>query len=166
MADELVALGVIGGTHGIRGQVKIKSFTVLPEDIASYGALQDKSGHFYIIRVCGITRDAVIASIEGIHSRNDAEKLRNTELFAERSVLPEPEEDEYYYADLAGLEVVTADNVFYGKIRNIHNFGAGDIVEIGLPDGEKELLPFAKATFSRIDIKNRKVVIVPPEVIV
>lgn len=163
--SRLICLGIISSAHGVRGQVKIRSLTANLDDIASYGDLQDKSGRTYRLTITGHSNDMVIASMAGVTSRDDAEKLRNIELFVERSVLPVPREGEYYHEDLIGLEATTEDGSIYGKVTGINNFGAGDIVEIKLPSGKEESLPFNKATFPIIDIKNNRLVIVPPQFI-
>lgn len=147
----------------MRGQVKIRSFTSHPEDISSYGALRDNSGKTYRITVTGSVKDALIANITGVNDRDAADRLRNTELFIERSALPETDADEYYLEDLIGLDVVTEDNAPYGQVKSVNNFGAGDIVEIKLISGKEEFQPFSKAIFTLIDIKNKKLVIIPPE---
>lgn len=159
----LICLGVISGAHGVRGQVKIRSFTSSPDDISSYGALRDKAGKIYNINITGRTNDVLIASIDGIDDRDSADKLRNIELFVERSALPEPDKDEYYLEDLMGLEVLTQDNMHYGYIISVNNFGAGDILEIKLASGKEEFQPFNKSIFPVIDIKNKRLIILPPE---
>ncbi len=161
--DRLIKLGVISGTHGIKGQVKIRSFTSDPADITSYGDLSDKSGKIYRLTITGQNKDTLIASVEGITNRDDAEKLRNIELYVARSALPAPEENEYYHEDLIGLEVFTQENTLYGHVISINNFGAGDITEIQLVSGDEEFQPFNKATFPVIDIKNGRLMIAPPE---
>jgi 16S rRNA processing protein RimM len=161
----LICLGIISSAHGVRGQVKIRSFTSSPQDITAYGALQDASGRTYHLTITGSAKNALIASIKGIDSREAAGALRNVELFVERSALPAPQKNEYYQLDLIGLEVTTEDNTAFGHIIGVHNFGAGDLVEIKLPTGKEEFLPLNKATFPVIDIKNKKVVIAPPEFI-
>lgn len=164
-STRLIPLGVITGAHGVRGQVKIRSFTANPEDITAYGALTDKNGRVFDITITGGTPDAFIANIKGISTRDDAEKLRNIELCVPRSALPAAQENEYYYEDMVGLKVLTADNTPYGTITAMHNFGAGDIVAIKRFSGEEELVPFGKKTFLKIDVSSGIAVIVPPEII-
>jgi 16S rRNA processing protein RimM len=164
-SSSLICLGVITAAHGVRGQVKLKSFTAHPKDIASYGELHDAQGRAYCLTVITCNNDTVIASIKGIEDREAAEKLRNIELFIERSKLPEPSGNEYYYNDLVGLAVVTESGAAYGQVTGIHNFGAGDIVDIRHISGKEECMPFNKATFPVIDMKNKTLVISPPEII-
>ena len=163
MHEARVALGIICGAHGIRGQVKIKTYTASAHDIAAYGTLSDKAGNQYKLSITSVNKEIVIASIAGIIDRNASEKLRNVELFVARSALPEPEADEYYHSDLIGMPVVTPDKIPYGTLLAIHNHGAGDVVEVQLVDGSKELLAFTKATFPVINILAREIIIYPPE---
>ena len=161
----LICLGAISGAHGVRGQVRIRSYTALPEDIAAYGSLRDASGKSYQLKITGHNKGALIASIQGIETREAAEKLRNIELFVERSALPEPKKNEYYHADLIGLEVFTENNSAYGQVLSIQNFGAGNLIEIRLVTGKEEFLPLNKTTFPVIDVKNKKLIVSPPEII-
>ena len=164
MSNHLVPLAIISGAHGIRGQVKLHALTADPLDIVSYGILQDKSGKEYDLKIVSCNNDIVIAEIKGITTRNESEALRNVKLFVPRSALPEPEDDEYYLEDLIGCNVITENGDNFGLVSNITNFGAGDIVEIKLANtGEKELFPFTKATFPKIDTKNQRITINPPE---
>jgi 16S rRNA processing protein RimM len=163
--SRLISLGVISGAHGIRGQVKIKSFTANPEDISCYGPLLDSSGKQYQLTITGGTNDALIATVGGVTDRNAAEALRNTELFVPRSALPEAGKHEYYHEDLVGLKLLTQDGRPYGTIAAMHNFGAGDLVAIKRESGEEEFLPFTRAIFQEIDIKEGRVVIAPPEIV-
>ena len=162
---QLISLGTIATAHGIRGEVKLRSFTADPYDITSYGPLSDKTGKQYNITVTGGTKDALIARIEGVTTRDAAEALRNTELFVARDALPETDEHEYYHADLIGIKLSLESGEAFGTITGVHNFGAGDLVAVMLASGEEELLPFSKATFPNFDIKKGMGIIVPPEVI-
>lgn len=163
--SRLIPLGVIGAPHGIRGQVKIRSFTADPEDITSYGPLCDKTGKTYNITVTGKTKDALIATIAGITTPEDAQKFRNIELCVPRSALPKPKKNVYYYEDLAGLAVLTQDGQPFGTIMAVHNYGAGDLVEVKLTNAKEELFPFTKAIFPEIDVEKGTAVILPPEVV-
>jgi len=163
--SRLISLGVITAAHGIRGEVKVRSFTANPQDITAYGPLLDASGRHFNITITGGTKDTLIAKVEGVSSRNEAEALRNTELFIPRSALPEPDAHEYYHEDLIGLSLMTADGKPYGVIAAMHNFGAGDLAAIRQESGEEEMLPFTRETFTQIDLAKGTAVIVPPEMI-
>lgn len=163
--DDLVLLGRISGAHGIRGDVKITSFTAVPEDVASYGLLTDGKGRsFTIERLRPLKGMGVAAQLQGIADRNAAEALKGVELYVERSKLPEPDEEEWYYSDLVGLAAVNADGETVGEVVAVQDFGAGDLLEIRRP-GERHtlLLPFTKASVPVVDVKAGRVVIVPPE---
>lgn len=166
-ADELVAVGVISSTHGVRGQVKIRSFTDFPEDILAYGPLYDKTGaRRFDIRLDGNSKGGLIASIKGISNCNDAEKLKGTELFANRANLPEPDEGEFYYEQLIGLEVRTEDGAMFGSVRAIQNYGASDLLEVRVSaTGKNELFTFTDAVFPEVDIDGGSITIRPPEVL-
>lgn len=150
--SERVRLGVITAAHGIKGQVKIRSFTDDPEDLTAYGALTDRQGtKRFKISLHGSTPNGLIATIQGVADRNQAEALKGQELYAERELLPSAEEEEFYPDMLIGLEVRGADGAVLGKIMNLYNFGAGDIVEITLTGTrKKEMYPFTKAIFTEI----------------
>ncbi|MEI7669411.1 MAG: ribosome maturation factor RimM, partial [Pseudomonadota bacterium] len=124
----------------------------------------DKSGKIYKVKIHNIIKHDVIASIEGITDRNQAEKLKNTRLYVSRDKLPEPDDDEYYHEDLIGLPVFKENNEIFGELIAINNYGAQDIVTIKIANsGSEELYSFNKATFPVIDVKNRKIIISPPE---
>lgn len=150
--------------HGIRGQVKIRSFTADAHDITAYGPLRDASGRQYNITVTGGTKDTLIATVEGVDSRNEAELLGNTELFVPRSAFPKPSNNEYYHEDLLGMALVSESGEPYGTITGVHNFGAGNLISLRQTSGEEEFLPFTRKTFPKIDLEKGIVVIVPPEI--
>ena len=158
--DDPVRLGIIVGVRGIKGEVRIKSFTDEPLDIASYGPLYDKSGsRQFDLRTNGTQKGVVLAWIEGVKDRNAAEALKRTELFIERSQLPPPDEDEFYNADLIGLKAVDRDDEVLGDVMGVFDFGAGPVLGIS----GNILVPFTIDAVPVVDIKGRKVVINPPE---
>jgi 16S rRNA processing protein RimM len=163
----LVLLGRIAGAHGIRGEVRINSFTAAPEDIAAYGELTDGRGRVFVIeRLRPVKGTAVAAQLQGVRDRTAAEALHGTELFVERAKLPEPDEDEWYYEDLIGLEAVTGEGELAGRVLAVQNFGAGDLLEIRRAEGEPReslFVPFTKAAVPVVDVKGGRVVIVPPQ---
>ena len=159
-------LGVITGVHGIRGEVRLKSFTGEPEAIAGYGPLEASIGKAIEIVSLRQSKGVFIARLKGIDDRTAAEALKGVELRLDRASLPEPEAGEFYHTDLIGLEAVTKDGEPYGQITAVHDFGAGDLLEIKLAAGGKnELIAFTKANVPVVDTANQKVVIVPPETI-
>jgi 16S rRNA processing protein RimM len=160
---ERVLVGAIAGAHGVRGQLRIKSFTDDPAAVAAYGPVSDESGQrtFELI-VTGKSKDGVIARIDGIADRTAAEALRGVRLYVQRDALPPPKPDEYYRVDLIGLTVERADGSVYGRITNVEDYGAGDILEVELPDGATELLLFTDRIVPTVDLAARRVVIDPP----
>ena len=162
---DLVLLGRITGAHGLKGEVKIASYTDQPEDIAAYGALQSAEGDvFRIAAIRSVKAGAVIAVLPGIADRDAAEKLKGTDLYVPRSALPSPgNEDEFYHSDLIGLNAVSPDGEIIGKIIAVHNFGASDLLEVRF-EGEREavLIPFEATHVPRIDLAARQIVILRP----
>jgi 16S rRNA processing protein RimM len=127
----MILLAVIGAAHGIQGAVKIKTFTQSPENILAYGALRDEKGYEYLLKLVRIVvPDSVIVRVEGIHNRNEAEALRGTKLYVERTQLPDLVEEEFYHSDLTGLAVQDLEGKAIGQVRAVSNFGAGDFLEI------------------------------------
>jgi 16S rRNA processing protein RimM len=152
------------GASGLKGAVKAKIFTASPEALTSYGALKDRNGREFSITAFrpGKPGEAVI-SFAGIASREAAEGLKGTELFIARDALPQTGDEEFYHADLIGLEAQDSEGRVLGKIAALHNFGAGDIVEIQRPDGDSVLLAFTRETVPVIDIPGGRVVVAVPE---
>jgi 16S rRNA processing protein RimM len=163
-ASARVCLGIVGAPHGVRGAVRIKSFTAEPEAIARYGALEDESGQrHFTLRVTGNAKNVLIAELSGIADRDAAEALRGLRLYAARAALPPTEEDEFYHADLEGLDAVRTDGDRVGRVIAVHDFGAGDMLEIARDKGQPILVPFTHAAVPVVDIAGCRVVIDPPE---
>ncbi len=157
----------IGAAHGIRGEVKLWSFTEDPLAVTDYGPLETADGaRRFEIEAARPAKDHLVARLKGIGDRDAAERLRNTDLYVPRDRLPPIEEaDTFYHADLVGLAAVREDGTALGTVTAIHNFGAGDLIEIAPPAGEPLLLPFTETTVPTIDLKAGRVVVVPPAVI-
>jgi 16S rRNA processing protein RimM len=154
----------IGAAHGIRGEVKLWSFTQEPAAVADYGPLETKDGsrRFEIENLCA-AKDHFVARLGGITDRNAAKALCNVDLFIPRNRLPAIEEpDTFYYADLIGLNTITADGAVIGTVSGVYNFGAGDIIEIApIGGGQTLMMPFTETMVSEVDIVARKIVVVP-----
>jgi 16S rRNA processing protein RimM len=152
------------GAQGLTGAVKVKLFTETPGSLAGYGPLRDARGRKYEITACrpGKPGEAVISFL-GITDRNAAEALKGVELFVAREVLPATGEEEFYHTDLIGLEAQDSEGRVLGKVAVIHNYGAGDVVEIALPDGDSVLLAFTRETVPTIDIAGGRIVVAVPE---
>jgi 16S rRNA processing protein RimM len=144
MKEDRVLVGAITGAHGIRGEVKLRSFTEDPAAIASYSPLETAKGAKIEIVKVRPRKDGLIAILKGVADRNAAEALRGTELFVPRERLPEPEDDEVYVHDLIGLPVHLADGSLLGEIVDVADYGAGDLIDVKV-EGRKDtvLIPFA-----------------------
>jgi 16S rRNA processing protein RimM len=164
-----ICLGVVAGAHGVRGLVKIKSFTEAPGDLLAYGPLSDEAGtRRFEITVKGMAKGSVLAAMTGIDDRDAAQALKGTRLYVDRAALPAADEEEtYYHADLVGLRAEDRDGGHIGRVAAVHNFGAGDLLEIARGEDEPELLvPFTKAAVPEVDLKGGRLVIDPPAEIV
>jgi len=160
-----VCVARIGAAHGVRGEVKLWSFTEDPAAVASYGPLETQDGlRQFEIEELRRAKDHFVARISGIEDRTAAEKLRNLELYVPRARLPKIDDaDTFYHADLIGLDAVTMNGTQVGTVHALHNFGAGDIIEIvPLGSGDSLMLPFNEATVPKIDLAAKQIVIVPP----
>jgi len=166
--NNLIPLGHISAAHGIKGEVLVKTYTEAPKNIATYGPLSNEDGTAQIeLAIVRITNKGVIARVEGVGDRNGAEALKGTKLCVPRDKLPEPDEDEWYYSDLIGLAVYDADGIKLGTIQNMHNFGAGDLMEFQrLPGGASELLAFNRETVPTVDIAAQRVTVVLPQEVI
>ena len=161
--DGRICVGVITGAHGVRGAVRVKSFTAEPGDVARYGALEDESGQrSFRLRLAGSAKGVIIARLAGVADRNQAEALRGLRLYLQRAALPPPGEEEYYHADLIGLEAALIDGVILGRVRAVHDFGAGDTLEIDRPQGQPVMVPFTKAVVPTVDLGAGRLIIEPP----
>ncbi|GAB5470015.1 MAG: ribosome maturation factor RimM [Rhodospirillales bacterium] len=159
-----ILMGVVTGAHGVRGQVTVKSFAEAPEDLVAYGPLQDESGgRLFRPRLMGRTRGLLILAFEGLADRSAAQALRGTRLFLPRSALPDPEEPEsYYHADLIGLRVEDRAGRLLGRVSAVDNHGAGDLLTLETPEGER-LLPFTQAAVPEVDLAGGRLIAEPPE---
>jgi len=159
MSRDRVLLGVVAAPHGIRGLVRIKSFTEDPMSLGAYGPLSDESGRKeYRVEPLSAARGAVLARIEGVADRTAAEALRGLRLYVERAALPATGEREWYEADLIGLAAVGTDGRDWGRVIAFHDFGAGSVMEVS----GGAMLPFTDAVVPEIDVPGGKVVVDPP----
>lgn len=158
-----MCVGVITGAQGVRGAVRLKTFTAEPKDIVSYGPLEDESGERRLkLRLTGSAKGVLIGKLAGIEDRDRAEALRGLRLYVPYSALPAPGEDEYYHADLIGLQAVLPDATILGRVRAVHDFGAGDTLEIDRAQGQPVVVPFTRAVVPVVDIAGGRLVIDPP----
>ena len=159
--ERRVLMGAIAGAHGVRGLVRVKSFAAEPKAIASYGPLEDARGRRMALTLKGGADDLLIAEVEGVTDRDAAERLKGTELYVPRDALPAPEAEEFYHADLVGLEVRLADGSIFGTVSAVHDYGAGDLLEIAR-DGGDVMVPFTRAAVPVVDIAGGFIVLDPP----
>jgi 16S rRNA processing protein RimM len=156
-----VQMAVIGAAHGIKGELRVKTFTGDPLALADYRPLRAKDGRTFEIIDIRPAGNVVVVRFKGINDRGAAEALTGTELFVDRSVLPDAEEDEFFHADLVGLSVRDADGAMVGKVTAVQNFGGGDILEITYGDRKGVLIPFSRAAVPQIEVRGRFLVIDP-----
>jgi 16S rRNA processing protein RimM len=162
--DELVLVGEIGGPQGLKGEVRIRSYTEEPGSITAYGPLRDEKGRTIEIESLRATPKALIARIKGVATREAAEALACTKLYVSRAMLPDRAEEEWYHADLIGLEAIGQDGTALGQVVAIHNFGAGDLLEVKpISGGATLLVPFTRDTVPEIDVEGGHLTLVPPE---
>jgi 16S rRNA processing protein RimM len=162
-AAQRVCVGVITGPQGVRGAVRIKSFTEVAEDIAGYGPVENESGARRLeLNIIGNAKGVLIAHISGIEDRDQAEALRGLRLYVRRSALPETEAEEYYHVDLIGLEAVLGDGTPVGRVRAIYDFGAGDTLELVRPGAPPVLVPFTRAVVPTVELDAGRLVLDPP----
>lgn len=159
-----ICVARIGAAHGVRGAVKLWTFTEDPLAVEGYGPLSTKDGtRHFAVASAREAKDHLVVTFKGVASRDEAERLNGVELYVARDQLPDTDDDEYYHADLIGLAAVTTADQALGRVVAIHNFGAGDIIEIAPPSGPTMLLPFTNAVVPTIDIPGGRVVIEPPQ---
>lgn len=159
-----VCVARIGAAHGTAGEVRLWPFTARADDVGAYGPLETADGarRFKVVSLRR-GRDCLIARLEGVTGRTMAEALCNLDLYVPRERLPEPEADEFYHADLIGLRAEDATGSSAGTVVAVHNFGAGDILEIAPAGGGDTLMhPFSRAAVPTVDLAAGRIVVVPP----
>lgn len=157
-----LCLGAIAGVHGIKGEVKLKSFTEVDTDIDKYGPLENKDAtREFTIKVTGRSKELLRAKVKGVDDRDAAEALIGTALYVSKDVLPELEDDEYYHLDLIGLKVIEKNsNQEAGMVEGVYNFGAGEILEIKVnATGKLEMLPFTKQYVPTVNVKEGYIIV-------
>lgn len=165
MAEDRVIVGALGGAFGVQGEVRLKSFCADPAAIADYTPLYSEDGRaFDQVLLTGQLKNGFSARMSGVATKEDADALRNTTLYADRSAMPPADDDEFYYADLIGLSVLDTGGATLGTVKTVMDHGAGDLLEITLPgSSETILLPFTKAAVPTVDLSTGKIIADPPE---
>jgi 16S rRNA processing protein RimM len=159
-----VLLASVMGAQGLSGAVKVKAFTASAESLARYGVLHSKDGRtFTVTSVRATNGDEAVLTLAELSDRTAAEALRGVELYVRREALPVPAQEEYYHADLIGLRAEDVEGRTLGTVHAIHNYGAGDVIEIARSDGNTVLLPFTRETVPQIEIDKERIVVAVPE---
>jgi 16S rRNA processing protein RimM len=162
--NDRVLLGEIGAAQGLKGEVRLRSYTQDPAAIARYGALDDEHGGKIEIESLRVTPKALIARIRGVTTRNAAESLNGTRLYVARSRLPKRDEEEWFHSDLIGLAAVDDQGEPVGTVVAVQNFGAGDLIEVKpAKGGPTVLVPFTRETVPEVDVEGGRLTLVPPE---
>lgn len=165
MTAPLICVGAFAGAHGVRGDLRLKSFCATPGDIALYGPFTTEDGsRTFELKVTRPIKNGFAARVRGVTSREAADALKGTRLFVPRDRLPDLPDDEFYHSDLIGLRVVDTGGADIGKVAAVHDHGAGDLLDIQLKgSGKTVLLPFTRDAVPTVDLTSRRIVIDPPE---
>lgn len=165
MADDLVCVGAIVGSFGVRGEVRVKSFCAIPEDIETYSPLLSEDGQkSYSIALTGSVKNGFTARLGGVSTKEQADEVRGLRLYTKRDQLPSLPDDEYYYADLIGLDVLDTGGTILGQVKSVLNHGAGDLLEIQGPNLKTPvLLPFTLAAVPTVDLSSGRIIVDPPD---
>lgn len=161
----LVCIGAIGGAHGVQGEVRVRSFTLVPEDCFAYGPLLDENGQEVIQpKTVRPAKNHFVVVPKSTKTREDWEAMKGTKLYVPKSALPPPEEDEYYYDDLVGLTVLHTDGRDLGQVKAVQNFGADDLLEIIAPDRRSAYyLPFTNDVIPVVRLEEKEILAEPDE---
>lgn len=165
MSDERICVGAITGSFGVRGEVRLKSFCAEPEAIADYAPLSTEDGsHSYTLTLTRPVKNGFAGRLSGVATKEQADALRGTRLYAPREALPDLPDDEYYHADLIGLAVLDTGGAELGVVRAVHNHGATDLLEVFKPGYKSTvLLPFTNEAVPTVDLKQGRIIADPPE---
>jgi 16S rRNA processing protein RimM len=158
VGNNMICVGMIAGVHGVKGLVKLQSFTEPFDALADYPVL-DENGTPISLQIMPQPGGKLLGQMPGLTDRTEAEKLRGKRLYVQREDLPEPDEGEYYHTDLIGMEARSADGAVLGQVLALHNFGASDIVEIGTKGAKSFMVPFTDAFVPEVDVDARFIVV-------
>ncbi len=167
-SDPRVCVGQFAGAHGVRGQMRLRSFTAEREAAISYGPIEDETGQRrFKLRPVGQAKDMLVVVVDGVTDRDAAQALAGVKLYVPRAALPEiDDEDEYYQADLIGCAVLDPDGESLGEVKAVHDFGAGEMLEIATKGSATRLLPFTRAVVPVVDIAGRRITVdLPVEIV-
>ncbi len=154
-SDDMVLMATIGAPHGVRGELRAKPYSDNPLALGKYGALSDMNGRTYTVKTIRSAKNVVVMRLSGVDTREAAEKLKGVSLYVARDCLPDDDldNDEFYQADLIGLDTRDAQDKTYGKVSAIHNFGGGDILELAVPGKRSVMIPFSETSVLDIDLE-------------
>ncbi|MEL6563542.1 MAG: ribosome maturation factor RimM [Pseudomonadota bacterium] len=165
MSDERICVGSIGGAYGVQGEVRIKSFCAVPEDIETYAPLTTEDGsRSFTLAIIRPIKNGFASRIAEVATKEQADALKGTQLYARRDQLPSLPDDEFYYTDLVGLDVFDTGGAPLGQVKSVQNHGASDLLEVHAPGATATvLLPFTQAAVPTVDLATRRIVADPPE---
>ena len=162
--SEQVLVGTFAGAYGVKGEVRLKSFCAVPEDIETYSPLRDANGATYTVAILRPTKNGLIVRVAEIATKEAADAVKGTELFALRDQLPALPDDEFYHADLIDLTVFDTGGTELGRVKSVQNHGASDLLELIVPGASQTvLLPFTKAAVPTVDLGAGRIVADPPD---
>lgn len=163
--SDLICVGSVAGSYGVRGEVRLKSYCAVPEDIETYSPLTDESGtERYPLIITRAIKNGFAARLGGVETKEQADALKGLRLYARRAQLPSLPDDEFYHADLIGLEVYDTGGTLLGRVKSVQNHGADDLLELHGPGLKTTvLLPFTKAAVPTVDLEAGRIVADPPE---
>ncbi|EEX09785.1 16S rRNA processing protein RimM [Ruegeria lacuscaerulensis ITI-1157] len=163
--SDLICVGSVAGSYGVRGEVRLKSYCAVPEDIETYSPLTDESGtERYPLIITRAIKNGFAARLGGVETKEQADALKGLRLYARRAQLPSLPDDEFYHADLIGLEVYDTGGTLLGKVKSVQNHGADDLLELHGPGLKTTvLLPFTKAAVPTVDLEAGRIVADPPD---
>lgn len=164
MTKSRICVGAIMGAFGTRGEVRLKSFTAEPADVATYAPITSEDGtQEYTIKITRPVKGGFAARVGGVRYRDEAEALRGVRLFVPREALPSLPDDEFYHSDLMGLDVFDTGGAKIGKVKAVQDFGATDILEVQRPGAPDVLVPFTAEVVPTVDLTARRLILDPPE---
>ena len=163
--SDLICVGSIAGSYGVRGEVRLKSFCAVPEDIEGYSPLTDEAGkERYPVVLTRAIKNGFAARLGGIESKEEADALNGLRLYARRDQLPSLPDDEFYHTDLIGLEVYDTGGTLLGRVKSVQNHGAADLLELHGPGLKSTvLLPFTLESVPTVDLDKGRIIADPPE---
>ena len=152
------------GAFGVKGEVRLKSFCAMPEDLDNYGTLMSEDGkQTFDLTISRPVKGGFAARIEGVRFKDQADKLRGVRLYVSREALPNLPDDQYYHSDLMGMTVIGTGGEMLGKVRAVHDHGAGDFLEVRLILGDDVLIPFTNDAVPTVDLASGRIIVDPPE---